>query len=214
MNIPFLFLNQYSINVCESMRTKEGNKEKDIIDAAIKVFANDGYHKAKISKVAETAGVATGSVYVYYKNKEDILIQIFEQLWQKLYDEMVVISTNTVLSPAEKIDAMIDLLFDSFTENRDLAVVFVNEQNHLMLVSKEMIFTNNFDKFMLLGENIFHDGIQKGFFSDSIDLSIYRAYLLGAIRNLLYSWAHDPKTFPLNKIRQNIKYLSKHGIQK
>ncbi|MFH1198016.1 MAG: TetR/AcrR family transcriptional regulator [bacterium] len=196
------------------MRVKEGNKEKDIINSAIKVFANEGYHKAKISQIAELANVATGSVYVYYKNKEDILIQVFEQLWQKLYDEMLVIYQNTMLSPGEKIDAMIDLLFDSLTEDRDLAVVFVNEQNHLMLVSKEMIFTKNFDKFMQLGENIFNEGIQKQLFSDNIDLPIFKAYLLGAIRNLLYAWAHDPQLYPLNKIRLNIKYLSKHGIQK
>jgi len=70
------------------MRVKEGNKERDIIVAAVKIFASMGYHNAKISKIAETAGVATGSVYVYFKNKEDVLLKIFSDLWNKMYDEL------------------------------------------------------------------------------------------------------------------------------
>ena len=58
------------------MRVKEGNKREDIIKAAIKVFAKNGFHNAKISKIAEVANVAAGSVYLYFKSKEDILYQI------------------------------------------------------------------------------------------------------------------------------------------
>ena len=46
------------------MRVKEGNKEKDIIEAAISIFAKDGYRNAKISKISDAAKVATGSVYI------------------------------------------------------------------------------------------------------------------------------------------------------
>ena len=119
------------------MRLKEGNKEKDILEAAVKVFAEEGFHKAKISTIAESAGVATGSVYLYFKNKDDLLNTIFQGLWERLYDELKIISDNKVLSPGEKIDAMLDLVFDIFTENPSLALVFVNEQHNLMRNNKE-----------------------------------------------------------------------------
>lgn len=195
------------------MRVKEGNKEKDILEAAIKVFAKESFHGAKISKIAEVANVATGSVYVYFENKEDILLKIFEYLWKKLYEELLTLSDKSILSPSEKIDAMIDLAFDVFTTNPALANVFVNEQHHIQRSSKTL-FTDYYEKFLSLGEEFIKEGIQKKNIHGSIDVKILRYFILGAIRNLLQSWLNDPKTFALNKIRQNIKYLVKYGIQK
>jgi TetR/AcrR family fatty acid metabolism transcriptional regulator len=195
------------------MRTKEGNKEKDILDAAVKVFASCGYHKAKISKIAEVADVATGSVYVYYKNKESILLKIFENLWEQLYGELRIVKETGNLSPLDKIDAMIDLVFSVFTENRSLAIVFVNEQNHLIQSNRDR-FTDYYEKFLDLGEDVVKDGIRKKVVSAKIDINVFRYYLFGAIRNLLQHWAQDPREFPIDKIRRNIKHLTKHGIQK
>jgi TetR/AcrR family transcriptional regulator, fatty acid metabolism regulator protein len=195
------------------MRVKEGNKEKDILEGAIKVFAKDGYHNAKISKIAEVAGVATGSVYVYFENKEDVLLKIFEHLWKKLYEELLSLADKSIFSPTEKIDAMIDLAFDVFTTTPELAEVFVNEQHHIQKTNKTQ-FTDYYEKFLSLGEEFIQDGIQKKIIHSSIDVKILRYFILGAIRNLLQSWLIDPKTFPLNKIRQNVKYLIKYGIQK
>lgn len=195
------------------MRTKEGNKERDILEAAIKVFAENGYHNSKISKISEIAGVATGSVYVYFKNKETILLQIFEELWGKLYSEFDNISTTTSLSPAEKLDSMIDMVFDGFIENPSLAVVFVNEQNQLIRTN-EIGFTNYYEKFLDQGEKVIREGIEKGVFSYDIDMQIFRSYIFGALRNLLHHWASDPKKYQLNKIRQNVKFLTKYGVMK
>lgn len=194
------------------MRTKEGNKEADIIEAAIKVFAEFGYHNSKISKIAELANVATGSVYVYFKNKEDILLKIFEDIWRPLYSELVKIYNNETLTPGEKLDYLIDLVFDSFIENPAKALVFVNEQNQLMQRHPQT-FTNYYRMFMKEGENIFRTGIERGYFNE-IDLNIFKIFILGGLRNLLHQWAQDPKKFPLHQIRQNVKFFCKHGIVK
>jgi TetR/AcrR family fatty acid metabolism transcriptional regulator len=195
------------------MRLKEGNKEKDILEAAVKVFAEVGFHKAKISTIAENAGVATGSVYLYLKNKDDLLNTIFRGLWEKLYEELKTISDNISLSPSEKIDAMLDLVFDIFTENPSLALVFVNEQHNLMRNNQES-FINYYENFLDEGENLIKEGIEKNVFSGNLDVKIFRHFILGAIRNMLHQWAISPKDFPLNKIRQNVKYLTRHGITK
>jgi TetR/AcrR family transcriptional regulator, fatty acid metabolism regulator protein len=195
------------------MRVKEGNKEKDIIEAAVKVFAKHGYHNSKISKIAETANVATGSVYVYYKNKEDILINIFSDLWARLNDEFDIIIENSTTTSLEKLDAMIDLIFDAFSENPSLAMVFVNEQNYLER-SSENELSIYYNQFLDKGEQIIKSGIQEGNISDNFDLSIFRDFVFGAIRHLVHCWARDPKKFPINKTRLNVKYLIKHGIGK
>ena len=195
------------------LRVKEGNKEKDILNAAVKVFANYGYHDSKISKIAEIANVATGSVYVYYKNKEDILLKIFSELWTKLYDELDLIVANSSMSSIEKLEAMIDLIFDAFAERPSLALVFVNEQNHIERSNKKD-FTVYYDKFLDKGEVIVRKGIDEGHFSENIDLTIFRNFVFGAIRHLIHCWARDPKTFTINKTRMNVKLLIKHGIAK
>lgn len=194
------------------MRLREGNKEKDILDAAIKIFAEEGFHNAKISRIAEEAGIATGSVYIYFKNKDDILITIFKELWEKLYTELKGISINQSLSPIEKVDAMLDLVFDVFNKNPSLALVFVNEQQNFSRFNQEQII-DYYEKFLDEGERVVKEGIDKGVFNETFDLKIFRYYVFGAIRNLLHHWASDQKSFPLNKIRQNIKFLTMNGIK-
>src|SRR3974377_661380 len=108
------------------MRTKEGNKESDILDAAVKVFAETGFHNSKMSKIAEVADVSIGSLYVYYKNKEEILLNIFEVVWKKLYNSLYILVVRNDLNPIDKYDTMIDMLFDAFTESPSIAKVMAN----------------------------------------------------------------------------------------
>ncbi|HEX2867558.1 MAG TPA: TetR/AcrR family transcriptional regulator [Ignavibacteriales bacterium] len=193
------------------MRLKEGNKGNDILTAAIKVFAENGYHNAKIHKIAELAGVATGSIYVYYKNKETILQKIFEQLWERLYNELNVISKRSDINSVEKFDAMLDLLFDVFIQDPALAVVFVNEQN-LLLQKKPKEFTPYYQKFIDLGECIVVEGINNNVFHPDVDVKIVRSFIFGGLRFLLHQWAQNPGEFPIDKIRQNVKQLTKQGL--
>ncbi|MGE5402989.1 MAG: TetR/AcrR family transcriptional regulator [Ignavibacteriales bacterium] len=195
------------------MRVKEGNKETDIIIAAIKVFAESGYHNAKIHKIAEVAGVATGSIYVYYKNKETILLKIFEQLWTRLYNELHRVAERTDINSVEKFDNMIDLLFDVFIQNPPLALVFVNEQNHLLQQNPNG-FTPYYEKFLDLGEHIVIEGIESKTFNPNFDVKIIRSFIFGGLRHLLHQWANNSQNFPLNEIRQNVKYFCKRGLLK
>lgn len=55
-----------------------------IIDAAVEVIAENGYHQSQVSKIAKQAGVADGTIYLYFKNKEDILISLFKEKWVNL----------------------------------------------------------------------------------------------------------------------------------
>ncbi len=195
------------------MRKKEGNKEVAILDSAIKVFAEFGYHKSKIYKIAELANVATGSVYVYYEDKEAILRKIFDQLWDRLYLQLKSVHENEHLTSIEKVDALIDILFDIFLENSALALVFVNEQFQLIQKAPEK-FTDSYNKFLDLGEHIVQDGIDTKLFNPKIDVKIIRSFIFGGLRHLLHQWAHEPALYPLHSIRQNVKFIIKNGLLK
>lgn len=193
------------------MRVKEGNKEKDILEAAIRIFAENGFHQSKISQITDAANVATGSVYLYFKNKQEILEKIFEILWNELLSDFESLATNSKLTPIEKLDGMIDLLFDKFIENPSLAIVFVNEQNYL-LQQGENKFSDYYTSFLDKGIDIVKSGIEQKTLWSEVDLTFFKYFILGAVRNLLHLWAHNPEKYSLNKIRHNVKYLMKHGI--
>lgn len=67
---------------------KNRPKYKQIIDAAVVVIAQHGYHQAQVSKIAKQAGVADGTIYLYFKNKEDILISLFEEKMQLFIEKV------------------------------------------------------------------------------------------------------------------------------
>jgi TetR/AcrR family transcriptional regulator, fatty acid metabolism regulator protein len=193
------------------MRVKEGNKEKAIQEAAILIFAQNGFHNAKISQIADKAGVATGSIYLYFKNKEEILIKIFENLWEKIINEVENLAHRKDLNEIEKLDAMIDTFFDIFIENTPLTTVFVNEQSYLLQKYGRANFTY-YERFNNLGEQIIDDGINKGIFNANLDTKVFRTFTLGGIRNILDLWAQDSNTYKLNVVRQNVKFILKKGI--
>ena len=193
------------------MRTKEGNKEQAIIEGAIKVFAETGFHESKISKIAETAGIATGSIYLYFKNKEEILYKIFFKLWERLSNELQIIEKRSDLNPVEKLEGMIDLIFDLFTENPSLAIVFSREHN-INIIRSHDSESPYFSSFVLTGEKIISEGVNKKIFNSNINIAIFRHFVLGGVRYVLHQWAENPKDFPLNLIRQNLKYFIKKGI--
>jgi hypothetical protein len=87
----------------------------------------------------------------------------------------------------------------------------VNEQNQLIQEEKGNI-AKFYNEFLDLAEEIIHEGIEKKIFNSNIDIKLFRHFVTGGLRTLLHEWAHRPAEFPLNRIRQNVKYLSKNGI--
>ena len=195
------------------MRRKEGNKEQDITTAAIEVFAEDGYHEAKISKIAELANVATGSVYLYFESKEALLVKIFSDLWIKLTALVNEINQRNDLSSTEKLEAFIDTVFDVFTANSRLALLFVKEQPHF-LQEKDNKLNILYNNFLEIGEKILDEGVNNNSFNKNLNKKITKNFIYGGIRHLLHLWALNPDEYPLNKVRQDIKYIVKKGISK
>ena len=193
------------------MRTLDENKRKAILKAGMEVIAEDGFHQAKIAKIAELAGVATGSIYRYFPNKEAIIIVILEQLWGQLAREVRLLTPRTDLSAIEKLDMTVDLVFDVFVGNTALALIFVNE-NHHYLSKGVASLRNNYDDFLDLAEEIIREGVDRGAFNAAIDIKIFRHFIIGAFRHLLQQWTIDPETLPLNKVRHNLKFIIKNGI--
>ena len=194
------------------MRTKEGDKEKDILKAAITVFASVGYFEAKIHRIADAADVATGTVYLYFSNKEKILLKIFDSVWSELFTIMEHIYKRKDITSIEKFNSAIDAIFDYFISNPSLAVVFVNEQNHLAAKSHD--FTTYYSKTLSIIERVFEEGVKTGLFNENVNIPVFSSFFFGGMRFLLSQWARDKNKYPLAEIRQNAKMIMLHGVAK
>lgn len=192
------------------MRRKTGDKERRIAEAAVQVFARDGFHGAKITRIAKEAGVATGSVYLYFRNKESILHHLFARLWRELHTAFAEVY-NADLSARAKVEEIIDRLLDQFEKNPSLALLFVNEQ-HQLLRDGTGEFMQYYVDFLQLGERIVREGMRSEEFRSDTDARIFTNLVFGGVRQLLHQWARAPRQFPLQSVRSEIKRIILHGL--
>lgn len=193
------------------MRTKTGDKERSIADAAVKVFARDGYHGAKITSIAREAGVATGSVYLYFRNKESILHHLFTMLWRGMNGSFAGLLLRVDLDAREKVEALIDSIFGLFSPNPSLALLFVNEQPQLLRDGSGE-FMHYYIEFLRMGEQLIRDGIRRGEFNPDIDARNFVNFVFGGIRQMLHQWARAPRQFPLATVRGTVKDIVMFGL--
>jgi TetR/AcrR family transcriptional regulator, fatty acid metabolism regulator protein len=203
-------MNQDSLIKAVFMRKKEGNKEQDILDASVRVFSRIGYSNTKMHRIADEAGIATGTIYLYFKNKEDILLKIFETVWQNLFCIIEDIDSKEI-DAISKFRKTVDNIFDMFNKNAALAIVFVNEQHHIMKRSNK-IFMNYYTKTITICENVLQEGIAGNVIKSDIDPSLFSTFFFGGIRYVLTQWAHDPKKYDFEKASNVIKRIILTGI--
>jgi TetR/AcrR family transcriptional regulator, fatty acid metabolism regulator protein len=194
------------------MRRKEGNKEQAILDAAVVVFSNSGFANAKIHEISDKAGIAIGTVYLYFKNKEEILVKIFESVWANLFTMIETIDSN-VSDPIEKFHEVIDAVFELFDKKPELATIFVNEHHHIVTRNNRELHSN-FKKTLTICENALNQGKKKGVYANEIDPVAFSRFFLGGIRFILQQWALDTKKMSLTVCKKSIKLIVLNGIMK
>ncbi len=109
-----------------SSARSRSDKREQILDAAIKVFARNGYHGSRISDIASEAGIAYGLVYHYFKNKEEILGSIFEQRWGFFLDALEGIAAEDT-SAEDKLLSVAALMLNAYRVRPDWVKVLVIE---------------------------------------------------------------------------------------
>jgi AcrR family transcriptional regulator len=193
------------------MRTRSGNKEKAIIDAAIIEFARNGFEKTRVAGIAERAGIATGSVYSYFTNKEEILHAVGSSVWRTMHDRLKDVMANQDAGPAEKFDMMIDSFFNILIADPQLALVYVNEYDRLVSGPGTSV-PDEVTRFLSIAETIISDGIRQKVFSAAVNIDIFREYLTGGFRHVLSFWARRSDSLPLTQVRDNVIHLCRNGL--
>jgi TetR/AcrR family fatty acid metabolism transcriptional regulator len=192
------------------MKKIEFDIEPDILEAAIKVFAEQGFHNSNMQKIAGLAGISTNSLLTKFENKEAILNKIFENIWEQLSKEISILKDKNDISPIEKINYLVDYFFDIFSTNPKLAIVFVN--NQINIPKSYQLWIKYHEQFLQVGEKILRDGMDAGLINKDINIKVFRYFLFGGIRYLLDNWAKNPHSLQSSMLRQNVKQIIRKGI--
>lgn len=157
-----------------------------IIDAATKVFAEKGFFKAKVSEIAKEAKVADGTIYIYFENKDDILISLFEEQMQFVLDNMVA-QLSGEEDPAEKLRkfALTHLRF--IQEHKDMAEIIQVELRQSSKFVKEYR-NEKFAKYLDLIGDIMVEGQKLGVFKKSIIPGLAKRAFFGALDEMSRFW--------------------------
>lgn len=169
------------------MRKKEGDKRTSILDAAVRVFAREGFDRAQISAIAAEAGIGTGSVYLYFPSKEGILDGIFERLWSRVLEAQQEVSID---SPRGRLESHLRVLFDALSHDRDMVAIYLRE-SHRNASRPEAPGNLEREAALALGEDIYRAGVASGCFRGGLPIGLARSFVFGGIRSAL-AWWLDP----------------------
>ena len=168
----------------------KNQKRKKIIEAAIRVYAKRGFYNAKISMIARAAGIADGTVYLYFKSKEDILISIFEE---KI--ETVIKSQNIELeqckNATEKLISFSRVHLKLIKNNPRLAELLQVELRQSFKFMKKYKPQKFLDYLNIIGD-IIDEGRKEGIFRKDIKISVAKIAFFGALDEFSTQWILSP----------------------
>ncbi len=169
------------------------NKKELIINAAIKVFADKGFYNANVADVAKEAGVADGTIYLYFKNKDDLLISLFETKMEEILLRFSSLLDSTQ-NAEEKLRQFIHLYFQMIEEDQNLAEVFQVELRQSSKFLKDYHNQKFIDFLNLIGD-ILHQGQSDGQFKTDISIHTMKLIIFGALDELARQWilTEDPQ---------------------
>lgn len=154
-------------------------KRQRIIDAAVEVFAAKGFFGAKVSEIAEAAGVADGTIYLYFRSKDDLLISLFEEKMGEMNRRFAAL-LGELHSPEAKLRRYIVEHLKMVAEKPKLMQVLTVELRQSARFIKEYS-PKAFAKYLALLGSILEEGQKKGIFRSDLDTALFRRALFGAI---------------------------------
>ncbi|HWR36924.1 MAG TPA: TetR/AcrR family transcriptional regulator [Clostridia bacterium] len=187
-------------------------KYQRILDAAVAVFAEKGFHSSRVADIADRAGVADGTVYLYFKNKEEILMMAINTA----FDAFVSFARTElakIASPSEKLRRLAFLHLNALGSNRNLAVVFQMELRQSARFLAPFSHQHMVEYFDLVRSAI-RDGQQTGLFRADLNEKIVANCFFGAVDEMVTSWVLAEHEYALAGAAESVANVILVGLEK
>jgi TetR/AcrR family transcriptional regulator, fatty acid metabolism regulator protein len=168
-----------------STNRKEAKRLR-ILDAAVQEVARRGYYGTTVAMIAGRAGVADGTIYLYFKSKEEILVSVFERAMQRFIDAAQHILKDAA-SAEEKLRRLVTLHLTLLGEDRDLAVIFQVEFRHTLHVM-QLLSRAQFHEYLGLIAGVVGEGQRAGVFRRDADPLSTAKMVFGVLDEMATDW--------------------------
>lgn len=165
---------------------RAGDKRERILDAAELIFAKHGFFAARVAEIAKEAGVADGTIYLYFKSKDDLLISLFESRMERVNNQLRD-AVSAGETPTDKLRIFIHTQLKMVHSNPNVAEVLTVELRQSSKFMKE--YANpRFGEFLRLLADIISEGQQSGEFTADVPPAIVARMIFGAVDELALAW--------------------------
>ncbi len=193
------------------MAKRTGEKYYAILEAALSAFARFGFHRTRISDIAGEAGVADGTVYIYFEKKEDILISLFQEMMSEFVEGLRK-QLGECQDCNEKLAALIDYHLKTLGSRPDQAKVTQIELRQIDQTINEGISQPLLNYFKVI-EEVIAEGQKKGLYRSDLNIRTTRKVIFGAIDEVVTCWAMSKKAYDLGSLAAPLYDLLVRGLQ-
>lgn len=194
-------------------RRKSSEKYYRIIKAATKIFARKGFYQAKISEIAHEAQVADGTIYIYFENKDDILISLFEEQMKSVIENMVV-KIKQLSDPVRQLEQFALTHLQLVEQNKDMAEIIQVELRQSSKFMKEYK-NEKFSEYLELISDIIRRGQEQAVFRRDVIPGVAKRAFFGALDEMSRFWVlSSHKQYDIRTAAKQISRFFIEGIRK
>ncbi len=191
-------------------KRRENDKYHRILEAAIKIFAENGFFQSTIAQIAKEAGVADGTIYLYFKNKDDILVQFFnyktKQVFGRFREEV-----DKAEGAIDKLQNLIRRHLQEFQADPNMAILYQSETHQRTRMVEDQIREMS-DMYLDIVTEIVEQGQAQGSIRKDLYLSLVKRFILGAVDEVINTWLHSGGEYDLVSMTDPLVSLFIHGI--
>jgi TetR/AcrR family fatty acid metabolism transcriptional regulator len=194
----------------KSSRNGASGKREAILRAATRVFARNGYFNSKVADIARAANVADGTVYLYFKSKEEILHSIFDQSMAEAISSGRKL-IEKISDPKEKLRRIAMLHLERLGADRDLAIVFQVELRGSTKFMQQFSAAG-FAEYLGLLRKTFEEGQRSGVFRKDLNPKLVAKILFGALDEMATNWIISKRSYKLEPMAEVVMDVFLNGV--
>jgi TetR/AcrR family fatty acid metabolism transcriptional regulator len=189
---------------------EKNHKYHQILEAAVKVFARQGFHQSTVAQIAKEAGVADGTIYLYFKNKDDILVQFFSYRTKQVFESFRG-EVDRAETSSDKLRNLVRRHLAEFQRDRDGAVVYQVETHQSSRLAEAQIREMS-QMYRDLISEIVEQGQQEGTIRKDLYVGLVKRFVIGAVDEVINTWLHSNEEYDLVSMADPLVELFIKGI--
>ena len=191
-------------------RKNKNNKYHLILEAAVKVFARQGFYQSTVAQIAKEAGVADGTIYLYFKNKDDILVNFFQYKTKQVFERFRA-EVNQAESSLDKLRNLIRRHLAEFQRDRDMAILYQVGTHQIDRLAEDQIREMS-KMYQDLISEIVEAGQQEGSIRKDLYVGLVKRFILGGVDEVINTWLHSEREYDLVSMADPLVELFVRGI--